>query len=97
MISSAKVVQLMAPADIEGVLALALLESALLDNSQHYRRRVLAPRRHVSRDHIPDLPEVDGLIIHIDPLSMNTVFSRNQRKLCSHIPIVSFSKIWCLF
>ena len=41
MISSAKVVQLMAPADIEGVLALAQLESALLDNSQHYRRRVL--------------------------------------------------------
>ncbi len=67
MISSAKVVQLMAPADIEGVLALAQLESALLDNSQHYRRRVLAPRRHVSRDHVPDLPEVDGLIIHIDP------------------------------
>ena len=67
MISSAKVVQLMAPADLEGVLALAQLESALLDNSQHYRRRVLAPRRHVSRDHIPDLPEVDGLIIHIDP------------------------------
>ena len=27
----------------------------------------IAPRRHVSRDHIPDLPEVDGLIIHIDP------------------------------
>ena len=42
MISSAKVVQLMAPADIEGVLALAQLESALLDNSQHYRRRAQA-------------------------------------------------------
>ena len=66
-IESAKVVQLMAPADIEGVLALAQLESALLDNSQHYRRRVLSPRRHVSRDHVPELPEVDGLIIHIDP------------------------------
>ena len=67
MISSAKVVQLMAPADIEGVLALAQLEAALLDNSQHYRRRVLPPRRHVSRDHVPELPEVEGLVIHIDP------------------------------
>ena len=34
LISNAKVVQLIAPADIEGVLALAQLESALLDNSK---------------------------------------------------------------
>ena len=66
-IDSAKVIQLMAPADIEGILALAQLESALLDNSQNYHRRVLAPRRHVSRDHEHELPEVDGLIVHIDP------------------------------
>jgi len=58
---------LMAPADLEGVLALAQLEAGLLDNSQHYRRRVLPPRRHVGRDHEHELPEVDGLIIHIDP------------------------------
>ena len=67
IISSAKVVQLMAPADIEGVLSLAQLESALLDNSKHYRRRVLPPRRNVSRDHVDELPEVEGLIVHIDP------------------------------
>ena len=66
-IGSAKIVQLMAPADLEGVLALAQLEAGLLDNSQHYRRRVLPPRRHVGRDHEHELPEVDGLIIHIDP------------------------------
>ncbi len=66
-IGSAKIVQLMAPADLEGILALAQLEAALLDNSQHYRRRVLPPRRHVGRDHEHELPEVDGLIIHIDP------------------------------
>jgi len=66
-ISSANLVQLMAPADLDGVLALAQLEAAFLDNSLHYRRRVLPPRRHVARDHIHELPEVDGLIIHIDP------------------------------
>ena len=66
-IKTAKLVQLMAPADLEGVLALAQLEAAFLDINLHYRRRVLPPRKHVSRDHIHELPDVDGLIIHIDP------------------------------
>lgn len=57
----------MAPADIEGVLALAQLEAAFLDNALHYRRRVLPPRKHTGRDHVHELPDVDGLIIHIDP------------------------------
>ena len=35
-IQSANVVHLMAPADVEGVLALSQLESALLDNSKNY-------------------------------------------------------------
>lgn len=65
-ISSAKLVQLMAPADLDGILALAQLEAAFLDNSLHYRRRVLPPRKHVGRDHVQDLPKVDGLVIHID-------------------------------
>jgi hypothetical protein len=60
-------VQLMTSADLDGVLALAQLEAAFLDNSLHYRRRVLPPRRHVGRDHVHELPDVDGLIIHIDP------------------------------
>ncbi len=66
-IKSAKLVQLMAPADLDGILALAQLEAAFLDNSLHYRRRVLPPRKHVARDHVHELPEVDGLVIHIDP------------------------------
>ena len=66
-INSSKVIHLMAPADVEGILALAQLESALLDNSQNYMRRILPPRRHVSRDHRAEIPEADGLIIHIDP------------------------------
>ena len=66
-IKSAKLVQLMAPADLDGILALAQLEAAFLDNSLHYRRRVLPPRKHVARGEIQELPEVDGLIIHIDP------------------------------
>lgn len=66
-IQSAKVVHLMAPADVEGVLALSQIESALLDNSQNYLRRILPPRRHVSRDDIETIPDVEGLIIHISP------------------------------
>ena len=68
-ISSAKMIQLMAPADLDGILALSQLEASFLDNSLHYRRRVLPPRRHVGRDHVDELPEVDGLIVHIDPFS----------------------------
>ncbi len=67
LISNSKVVQLIAPADIEGVLALAQLESALLDISKNYRRKLLAPRRNVGRDHVDELPKVEGFIIHIDP------------------------------
>ena len=67
--SNAKTIQLMAPADLDGILALAQLEASFLDNSLHYRRRVLASRSHVGRDHVEDLPEVDGLIVHIDPFS----------------------------
>ena len=74
-ISNAKVVQLMAPADLEGVLSLAQLESAFLDNSKNYRRRVLAPRRNVSRGFTDDLPNVEGLIVHLD---------------CSHEPQTKF-------
>ena len=66
-IRSAKLVQLMAPADLDGILALAQLEAAFLDDSLHYRRRVLPPRKHVGRGEIQKLPDVDGLIIHIDP------------------------------
>ena len=67
VINSANLVQLMAPADLDGILALAQLEAAFLDNSLQYRRRVLPPRRHIARDHVNELPDVDGLIIHIDP------------------------------
>lgn len=67
LIHESKVIHLMAPADIEGVLALAQMESALLDNSQNYLRRILSPKKHVGRDHTEEIPEVDGLIIHIDP------------------------------
>ena len=68
-ITNAKMVQLMAPADLDGILALAQLEASFLDNSLHYRRRVLPSRKHVGRDHVEELPTVDGLIVHIDPFS----------------------------
>ena len=64
-IKNAELVQLMAPADLDGILALAQLEASFLDLSLHYRRRVLSPRKFVGRDHIEKIPEVDGLIIDI--------------------------------
>ena len=57
----------MAPADVEGVLALSQLESALLDNSKNYLRRILPPRKHVSRDNKETIPEVEGLVVNISP------------------------------
>ena len=45
-VQNAKLIQLMAPADLDGILALSQLEASFLDNSIHYRRRVLAPRKH---------------------------------------------------
>ena len=57
----------MAPADVEGVLALSQLESSLLDNSKNYLRRILPPRKHVSRDSKETIPEVEGLVVHISP------------------------------
>ena len=94
IISGAKVVQLMAPADLEGVLALAQLESALLDNSKHYRRRVLPPRRNVSRDHVDELPHVEGLIVHIDPThdsQSKFEFSENYVHIVPREVTVTFS------
>jgi len=66
-IKEAKIIQIVSPADMEGVLALSQLEAALLDVSIPYRRRLQPPRRHVPRDEVPPLPEGDGLTIHIDP------------------------------
>ena len=66
-IKSAKVVHLLAPADVEGVLSLSQIESALLDNSQNYLRRILPPRKHISHENKENIPEVEGVIVNISP------------------------------
>lgn len=94
-IKSSKVIHLIAPADIEGVLALAQIESALLDNSQNYTRRILPPRRHVSRDQKDEIPDLDGLIIHISPFSETQNSIKITENYVQILPVsvtVSFEK-----
>jgi len=86
-VQNAKLIQLMAPADLDGILALSQLEASFLDNSIHYRRRVLAPRKHVGRDHVEELPDVDGLIIHIDPFSESRSTLEIGKDLISIFPL----------
>ena len=85
-IKSAKVVHLMAPADVEGVLSLSQIESALLDNSQNYLRRILPPRKHVSHENKENIPEVESLIVHISP------FHETQSAI--HLRMINLSKIF---
>jgi|TARA_B110000914_G_C15492494_1_gene461422 hypothetical protein len=69
LINAAKIVDLVAPSDLEGVLGLVQIESALIDEKISYRRRLLLARRDVPRDEVDLLPDTDGLLIHIDPFA----------------------------
>jgi hypothetical protein len=69
MINDASIVDLVAPSDLEGVLGLVQIESALIDEKISYRRRLLLARRDVPRDEVDLLPDTDGLLIHIDPFA----------------------------
>ena len=68
-INEAKVVQIITPADIEGVLAMIQLESAFLDLGINYRRKILPQLRHVGGDDDYEMPELEGFIIRISPNS----------------------------
>jgi len=71
LINDASIVDLVAPADLEGVLGLVQIESALIDEKISYRRRLLPARRDVPRDEVDRLPDTDGLSIHIDPFAIS--------------------------
>ncbi len=71
LINAASIVDLVAPSDLEGVLGLVQIESALIDENISYRRRLLLARRDVPRDEIDLLPDTDGLLIHIDPFAQS--------------------------
>ncbi len=65
-INSYDVIQILTPADLEGVLSLIQLESSLLDASKNYRRKILPQKKYVSGDEY-SLPDLEGLKIVINP------------------------------
>ncbi len=71
LIADASIVDLVAPSDLEGVLGLVQIESSLIDEKISYRRRLLPARRDVPRDEIDQLPNTEGLLIHINPFSQS--------------------------
>jgi len=67
-IENATMVHIHAPADLSGLLALSMLESAFLDAGVKYRRRFLASRKSIPRDErVQPAPPADGLLIFIAP------------------------------
>ena len=78
-IKSSKMINLIASADLESIIALSQLEAALLDCALSYRRRVLPPKRHTPRDEVTKLPETEGLVIYIDSFS-ESVISLNSKQ-----------------
>ena len=67
-IKVADMVHIHAPADLSGLLALSMLESAFLDTGIKYRRRFLPSDQHIPRDERlqPEHPK-EGLLIFIAP------------------------------
>lgn len=67
-INTASIVHIHAPADLSGLLALSMLESAFLDTGVKYRRRFLPSHQSIPHDERvqPELP-ANGLLIFIDP------------------------------
>ena len=67
-IKDSGMVHIHAPANLSGLLALSMLESAFLDTGMKYRRRFLPSDQHIPRDERrqPQLPK-DGLLIFIAP------------------------------
>ena len=67
-IKVADMVHIHASADLSGLLALSMLESAFLDTGIKYRRRFLPSDQHIPRDERlqPELPK-EGLLIFIAP------------------------------
>ncbi len=68
MIQSSSMVHIHAPSDLEGLLALSMVEAACLDLGVKYRRRFLPSRKFIPRDErIEPEPVKEGLLVFIDP------------------------------
>jgi len=67
-ISSASMVYLVAPSDLEGVLALANLEASCIDSGIRYSRRLTKSKQHIPHGEKEELEiKNDGLTIMIEP------------------------------
>ena len=89
-INTASMVHIHAPADLSGLLALSMLESAFLDTGIKYRRRFLPSHQSIPRDERvqPELP-ADGLLIFIDPFEDTWTLSELPETEFIHITPLS--------
>ena len=70
-LQQSSVVQIVTPADLQGILSLIQIEASLLDSGINYRRKILPARRHVAGDEL-SFPDLEGLIILINPFAEPT-------------------------
>ena len=94
VIQESDTVQLVAPADLEGIIALSQLEAAFLDNSISYMRRILPSQKHTPRDQSTIVPSDEGLTIHIDPFHEsveNFTIESGLIHICPTLVEVSFA------
>ena len=89
-ISSASMVYLIAPSDLEGVLALSNLEAACVDSGIRYSRRLTRSKQHIPHGEKEDHEiKKDGLTILIEPFEDTWNFS--ELKTDDFIRIVPLS------
>jgi len=68
IIQQSNVVQIVTPADLQGVLSMIQLEASLLDSGINYRRKILPARKHVVAGEL-SFPDLEGLIVLINPFA----------------------------
>ncbi len=68
ILQQSNVVQIVTPADLQGVLSMIQLEASLLDSGINYRRKILPARKHVVAGEL-SLPDLEGLIVLINPFA----------------------------
>lgn len=68
ILQQSNVVQIVTPADLQGVLSMIQLEASLLDSGINYRRKILPARKHVVAGEL-SFPDLEGLIVLINPFA----------------------------
>ena len=76
-ISSSDMVNLQAPAEINSIIALSFLESALIGKKINYKRRITAPNSHLPKDEVTKYEQPDiGLSVVINLTRDTEEFSK---------------------